>query len=46
MRWYLDTSVAFCSLLGAGVTLVSHDINMLTVATALGLDAEDPLIRQ
>ena len=31
------------SLLGAGVTVATHDANMLDVAPALGLDALDPL---
>jgi predicted nucleic acid-binding protein len=36
--------LATCSLLGAGVTVATHDANMLDVASALGLDALDPLI--
>jgi len=35
--------LATCSLLGAGVTLATHDANMLDVALALGLNAVDPL---
>jgi len=35
--------LATCSLLGSGVTVATHDANMLEVAPALGLDALDPL---
>lgn len=35
--------LATCSLLGSGVTLVTHDSNMAEVAPLLGVDAFDPL---
>jgi len=35
--------LAACSLLGTGVTMISHDENVMAVALHLGLDAVDPL---
>jgi predicted nucleic acid-binding protein len=35
--------LATCSLLGSGVTVVTHDGNMAAVAAQLGLDSIDPL---
>ena len=35
--------LATCALLGSGFTLITHDQNMLDVATGLGLIALDPL---
>ncbi|MBA2291768.1 MAG: PIN domain-containing protein [Gemmatimonadales bacterium] len=35
--------LATCSLLGAGVTLVTHDAKMAAAAASLGIDALDPL---
>jgi predicted nucleic acid-binding protein len=35
--------LAACSLLGTGVTMITHDENVLAVALDLGLDAVDPL---
>lgn len=35
--------LATCSLLGNGVTVVTHDANMAEVAVRLGFDVHDPL---
>lgn len=35
--------LATCSMLGSGVTLVSHDAQMVATAATLGIDALDPL---
>jgi len=35
--------LAACSLLGSGITLVTHDSNLIEVAPLLGLDVFDPL---
>jgi len=35
--------LATCSMLGFGITLVTHDTGMLAAAAALGLDRFDPL---
>lgn len=35
--------LATCSLLGSGITVVTHDENMAEVAVSLGLEAIDPL---
>jgi predicted nucleic acid-binding protein len=35
--------LATCSILGYGVTLVSHDAGMIAAATALGIDHFDPI---
>ncbi|MFT4256841.1 MAG: type II toxin-antitoxin system VapC family toxin [Pseudoxanthomonas sp.] len=35
--------LATCSLLGAGVTVVTHDAGMVAAAQSLGLDVFDPL---
>lgn len=35
--------LATCSMLGSGITLVTHDASMTAVARTLGLDTFDPL---
>lgn len=35
--------LATCSMMGSGVTLVTHDAQMTAVAASLGIDAFDPL---